>query len=194
MSQNSTRRAFFVQGGAALGAGVGAAVGASAVAAAKSVPEDEQVRQLQRQLRDAQDREAIRHLHTDFTALVANGNYGQAAELFAGPASHQFVDRCTDPEAVHYTGFRHGVPHQRDAIVISEDGQSAIGTFHVDAELTTPIRGNFTVARMARLQGQVADRRWERGRLEVRYERAAAQWKMTSLDYVAAPEGSQPSW
>ena len=184
MSQNNTRRAFFVQGGAALGAGVGAAVGASAVAAAKPAPADEQVRQLQRQLRDAQDREAIRHLHADFTRLVTSGSYGQAAELFAGPASRQFADRYADPEAVIHTGYRQGVSHQSDAVVISEDGQSASGTFHVAAELTTPIRGDFTIARMARLQGQVADRRWESGRLEARYGKAEGQWKMTSLDYV----------
>ena len=81
--------------------------------------------------------------------------------------------------------------------MISEDGQSATGTFHVEVELTTPIRGDFTIARMARLQGQVADRRWETGRLEACYRKAQGQWKMTSLDYVrglAASEGSQPSW
>ena len=195
MSQNNTRRAFFLQGGAALGAGVGAAVGASAVAAAKSAPADEQVRQLQRQLRDAQDREAILRLHTDFTRLVASGSYGQAAELFAGPAGQQFADRYADPDAVIHTGYRQGVSHQIDAVVIGEDGQSATGIFHVDAEFTTPIRGDFTIARMARLQGQVADRRWESGRLEARYERADGQWKITALGFRAtSTEGSQPSW
>ncbi|HEY4212695.1 MAG TPA: nuclear transport factor 2 family protein [Steroidobacteraceae bacterium] len=189
MSLNNTRRAFFVQGGAALGAGVGAAVGVSAAASANTGSSQDQVKQLQRQLRDAQDREAIRRLHTDFTRLVAGGDYGQAAELFAGPASRQFADRYVDSEAIIHTGYRQRVSHESDALVVSEDGLSATGTFHVDAELTTPVRGEFTIARMARLQGQVADRRWESGRLEARYEKAEGRWRMTSLDYL--PTGAR---
>ena len=49
-----------------------------------------------------------------------------------------------------------------------------------------PLQGDSTIARMARLQGQAATRRWESGRIEARYVKAQDKWKIMSLYYVAA--------
>jgi hypothetical protein len=38
---------------------------------------------------------------------------------------------------------------------------------------------------MARLQGQVADRRWESGRFEATYLGRGGEWKVASLRYLA---------
>jgi hypothetical protein len=44
---------------------------------------------------------------------------------------------------------------------------------------------HLTVAQMARLQGQLANRRWESGRLEVSYAKSNGQWKITAFKYQA---------
>jgi hypothetical protein len=36
---------------------------------------------------------------------------------------------------------------------------------------------------MARLQGNVADRRWEAGQFEAKYVKSRGQWKIASLSY-----------
>jgi hypothetical protein len=50
--------------------------------------------------------------------------------------------------------------------------------------LSTPLHGDSTVAQMARLQGQMASRRWETGRFEAQYVKARGQWKMATLSYL----------
>src|SRR5688572_13334348 len=78
----STRRAFFMKGGAVLGAGVATAVGA-----APSVPENaaspgDELNRLRQQLASVDDREAIRRLHLAFASFVEQQRYDAAAELF----------------------------------------------------------------------------------------------------------------
>ena len=53
-------------------------------------------------------------------------------------------------------------------------------------ELSSPLQGSSTIAEMARLQGHVADRRWETGRFEAKYVKTAGQWKVASLEYLAS--------
>jgi hypothetical protein len=55
----------------------------------------------------------------------------------------------------------------------------------VDVELCTPLRDDCTIAQMARLQGMMADRRWETGQIEAQYVKTSGQWKLTSLRYPA---------
>jgi len=52
--------------------------------------------------------------------------------------------------------------------------------------LSTPLQQDCTAAKMARLQGQVADRRWQAGRLEGQYVKRGGEWKIASLKYLAA--------
>lgn len=199
----STRRAFFMSGGAVLGAGVATAVAASAVDAAKpAATTEEQLKQLRQQLEGAHDREAIRQLHLAFTTHVENRKFDAAAELFdehahlrlsgmsasGKPAIRKlFADLAREQgaSAVH-SAYRQNTAQQRDAVTLSEDRMQATATFHVEVELCTPLQGDCTVAQMARLQGHVADRRWEAGRFEAKYVKTLDQWKVASLSYLPA--------
>jgi hypothetical protein len=197
MSANETkssRRRFLTQGGAALGAGIAT----TAVAGAA----ESQLEATRRQLAGAQAREAIRQLHLAFTALMESGRYETAAGLFDAEARLRLSDASASGRraiealfADQYRGgkartlhsaYRQSGLQRQDAVVISEDQREASATFHVEVELSTPLRGDSTIVEMARLQGNVADRRWESGRFEARYVNSAGQWKIASLDYLAS--------
>jgi hypothetical protein len=157
----STRRAFFLTGGATLGAGV--AAGASALVSAG--PHEDELTKLRRQLESAQDREAIRRLHLDFASLVGS--------------QHAEDSMIT---AYRYT-LRDNARALEHAVVLSEDGLQARATFDVEVEVSTPLQGDSTAVQMALLQGNVASRRWEAGRFEARYVKTQHQWKVASLLY-----------
>jgi hypothetical protein len=199
----STRRVFFARGGAALGAGVAATVGASALASEKSDPLEQQLEMLRREVVGAHERAVIRQLHLDFAALIEQQAYDNAAQLFDEQADldlsgasargktgiHQlFAQRYgNQTAAVIHGAYRQNASQQSaDALRLSDDGQQAAATFHVDVQLCTPLREDCTAAKMARLQGQFADRRWETGRLEGQYVKRAGEWKIASLKYRTA--------
>ena len=48
------------------------------------------------------------------------------------------------------------------------------------------LAGSETIVQMARLQGNVAGRHWESGRIVATYEKVDGAWKMTVLRYVAS--------
>jgi hypothetical protein len=73
-----------------------------------------------------------------------------------------------------------------DAVTLSEDRLHATAAFPVEVEVCTPLDDDCTVAQMARLQGNVAERHWERGRVEAKYVKAQGEWKIESLSYGAA--------
>jgi SnoaL-like protein len=196
MKNNTTRRAFFLTGGATLGAGVATAVGASALGAAGAsgfAPAAEI------SARSAEEREAIRQLHLAFTSLMETQRYDAASELFdergrlelgggraiGRHAIKQFLSaRLANP--FHNAYRQNASLQQRDAVTIGEDLSQAAATFHIEVELCTPLRGDSTIAKMARLEGHVAERRWETGRFEATYLKSRGEWRMTSLSYLAA--------
>ncbi len=198
----STRRAFFLRGGAALGTGVAAAVATSATASANDGTPDGQLQKLRQALDGEQDRQAIRRLHLDFATLLEQQAYERAAELFderghldlsgarasGKPAIQQLFDqqyRGQQAPALH-TAYRQNASQQsRDLLRLSEDGLQATAIFHVEVQLCTPLEDDCTAASMARLQGGFADRRWELGCLEARYQKSAGAWKIASLKYRA---------
>jgi hypothetical protein len=202
--QKSTRRAFFLQGGAVLGAGVATTVGAAALSPQKSAPPsaDDPLKQLQQQLANVEDREAIRELHFAFTTLIEQQRYESASELFADDARLElsgvnasgkrdirelFADQYREQKAAAiHRAYRQHVAGQGDSVSVGEDRQHAEATFHVEAEVCTPLRDDCTVAKMARLQGHVADRRWEAGRFDAKYVKTSGQWKVASLRFVTA--------
>jgi hypothetical protein len=165
-NSKSSRRAFFLQS-AALGSGV-AAAGASSPVDAKSLPVNDELKALQQQLALAEDREAIRQLHLAFTSQIEN----QAYETAAGKSV--------------ILRLRANHLQQKDSLVLTEDRLQATATWHVDVAMGAPLLGDSTVAQMARLQGQVADHRWEAGRLEVKYLKTQGQWKMMSVSHLAS--------
>lgn len=199
---NSSRRAFFLKGGAMVGAGVGAglatAVGASAAAGTKSTSHDE-IRQLQVQLDHAQGREAIRQLHLALLGLLERQHYHDVAGLFDESAQLNLGEvRAAGKEAIARTltdqylhqrakaipgAYRQNTSQHKDVVSLSQDGQSAVATFHVEVELCTPLDADCTAAQMARFQGNVAGRRWESGRFDAQYAKKDGQWKVASLHY-----------
>ena len=188
-----SRRAFFLGGGALLGAGVATTAGAKALLAAPTpaVPEPVQL---------IIEREAIRQLHLAFTELVENQAYVAVTDLFheqaqldlsglraAGkPAIARLftVQYRLQQAAVIHSAYRQNGAQRQDRMSISQVRQQASATFHTEVQISTPLLGDSTVAQMARLQGQMADRRWESGRFDARYVKApGGLWKMAALQY-----------
>ena len=184
ITAKSTRRAFFLRGGAALGAGVATTV---AVAAPNRPGEDD-------------DREAIRRLHLTLTALIQSRSYEEAAQLFdeqaaldlSGVSAKGKADilrllteqyRRQKAPAIH-SAYRPAALQLNDSLSVTEGRQRATATFHVEVEVCTPLQEDCTAAQMARLQGQVADRRWESGRFEATYLKRRGEWKVASMRYL----------
>jgi hypothetical protein len=197
----NTRRNFFLQGGAVLGAGV-ATAGAAGLMPTRATAPDAQLRQLQWQLANAADREAIRQLHLTFVTHVGNQAYESAAALFteeaelhlsgASAAGKRAIERLFGEQyRLQQLPRLHGAHRQNaaqrnDAVTLSDDARQATATFHGEQELCTPLAADCTAAEMARLQGNVASRRWEVGRFDARYVKAEGQWKIASLRWSAS--------
>jgi hypothetical protein len=181
--ETCTRRSFFFRGSAALGTGIAAGAGASAVLSQVSPPE----------------REAIREVHLTYTRLIEQREFEAAAELFDEHAevslSGETASGRPEIEKLLTSGYRHqtvaalhdayrpNAHQQQDFITISKDHQRATATWHVDVALGLPLQGEGTLVQMARLQGQMAERRWVSGRLEAQYVKIDRRWKMTNLSY-----------
>lgn len=195
---SSSRRAFFLKGGAALGAGIATGTGASVVLS-RVTPPDPVAVSIQAQLASAQEREAIRQLHLEFTRLIETHDFEAAADLFEDGAelalSGETAKGRPEIQALFANGYRNqtvatlhdayraNTQQQQDRIDVSDDLQHARATWHVDVAVGVPLQDDSTAAQMARLQGQLADRRWESGMLEARYVKSGARWRMATLKY-----------
>jgi len=189
----TSRRAFFLNGGAVLGAGLaatGTALAAAPVAASAG---------------DAAIRETIRALHARFLRHLSSGEIAAAAALFAPDARLELgapvvrgarairrllEANATTAPASDDTAARHGayrVPGAAadDAITVHADGAAASATFGAEAELCVPLAATCTVAQMARLQGNVESRHWQPGRFDVRYAKLPDGWKIADLRWSA---------
>jgi hypothetical protein len=187
INSKTSRRRFFTQGGAALGAGVAATVGATALSANDPM----------QRLRELEDREAVRQLHLAFTSLIEQQAYEAAAELFDAQArldlngasvngKRAIVQKLSDRSAAFHRGYRQGTSQQSDTVTLSDDCTHASATFNIEVELCTPLQDDCTAATMARIQGNVADLRWESGRFEASYVKTRGEWKIASLVYGAS--------
>ncbi|HEY6456742.1 MAG TPA: nuclear transport factor 2 family protein [Steroidobacteraceae bacterium] len=197
---NGTRRAFFLRGSAVLGAGAITTTAATALLPRSSCAAADQVQGLQRDLRCHQDREAIRRLHLAFTAAVENQDYDTAVELFESHAAVAlsgsnaigkpairllFATQYRQQLApIIHSAYRRSPLQQQDLIEIAADGAQAAATFHCDVELSSPLPSDSTLAQMARLQGQVAERHWKAGRFEARYVKIAGCWQIAALRFT----------
>jgi hypothetical protein len=203
LKMNGTRRAFFLRGGAVLGAGVATTAAAGALLSRTSPAGPDRLQELQQELTSHQDREAIRQLHLTFTAAVENQTYATAVELFEPDADlnlsglravgkpaimRLFATQYRQQQArVWHSAYRQSPLQQQDRVTIAADGARATATFHCDVELSAPLPGDSTLAQMARLQGQVAERHWEAGRFEARYAKSDGGWKMAALQFTSSP-------
>lgn len=159
----TSRRAFFLKGGAVLGAGVATTVGA-----------------VQSQVMEIEDREAIRALHLAWMALIEKQRYEDAGKLFQERAR---LDPREQAAFAQHAAYRQGTSRSADTLTLSEDRLRASATFHTEVEVCKPLLDDCTAAQMARLQGNVAERYWEAGRFDVAYVKVSGAWKITSLRY-----------
>jgi hypothetical protein len=172
VNKTSTRRAFFLNGGAVLGAGVAATAVAAGLAGPSAAGAAVSANGGAGAPGTAEDREAIRRVHLAFVARLENQGDSAAAHLF---------DESTQLGAYRQTPSQHN-----DVVTFSEDGLRATATFHCEVELCTPLEGDSTIAQMARLQGHVATRRRESGRFDASYVKTRGQWQMESVSYARA--------
>jgi hypothetical protein len=160
----------------------------------------------------AAEREAIRRVQLALLSCLEQQDFAGAAELCAAPvdwhasgvreeaaaprASSETSGLRTSSRTSAHSAYSQTATHsayrltsaqRRDEIAIGEDGAQATATFHVEAEVCTPIQGDCTAAQMARLQGNVASRHWESGRFDVKYAKTQGDWKIVSLRYERAP-------
>lgn len=159
--KRTTRRAFFLNGSAALGAGVASTAGAALGSTGDA---------LQHQLAAAADREAIRQLHV----------------TWMGQAENQGFTAADDSDGVIHQAYRPNALQHRDLLQVSDDGQRAAAAWHVDVAVGTPLKGDSTVAQMARLQGLLEERHWESGRIDAQYTKSQGKWTIASLRYTPA--------
>jgi hypothetical protein len=184
----TSRRMFFTQSGAALGAGVATTVGAATLG--PDGPLDP--------LRQLEGREAIRQLHLAFMGLIEQQRYQAAAELFEEHArltlsgvtatgKAAILQLLADQDAADFHGaYRQNASQRQDSVTLGEDRLHASAVFHVEVELCTPLDDDCTAAKMARLQGNLANRRWEAGRFEAQYVKLRGRWKMASMVYLSS--------
>jgi len=259
VKKTSTRRAFFLKGGAVLGAGVAATAGAAGLAsrsatevgpgrAARGAADTDAV--TAGAAGSAEDREAIRRLHLAFVARLEHQGAdaltgvprletqsgsadsltgmprfetqsgsadaltgmprletrgGSADALASIPRLHTHSRSATSNASqlagegveaptnlfgqesnLQLGAYRQTTSQQHDEMTFSDDGLQATATFHCEVELCSPLQADCTAAQMARMQGLMASRRWERGRFEASYMKARGQWQMTAVRYIRA--------
>ena len=197
-SHGSSRRAFFARSGAALGAGLASA----GVGAAMLDDSQARVDALYQQLGALEDREALRHLHQAYLALVENRQWQALPELFSKDAEvrlhgetwqggqkglrslylEQYAQRALDDM---HSAFSFDQRQQQDHVELDAGRQQASACFHCRVQLSTPLRDDSVAARMARLQGMDTAQRWEQGRFTVAYRQEGGQWRIHRLSYQA---------
>lgn len=176
VKKTSTRRAFFLNGGAVLGAGVAATAGglaapARAAGAGLASEASAAPAALATTGGSADDREAIRRLHLAFVARLENQSASAPANLFGEQSDEQLG------------AYRQTTSQQNDDVQFSDDGLRATATFHCEVELCTPLQDDCTAAQMARMTGLMASRRWESGLFEASFVKTRGQWQMESVSY-----------
>jgi ketosteroid isomerase-like protein len=199
---NSGRRSFFLRSGTVLGTGLASAAGASTLALDPSLPLQDQMSKLHRQLAAMEDREVIRLLQLSYNALLENQAYETVVELFTEDAilklngeifegkskaiKQLFTESYAEQQAqTMQTAFRQNQTQQQDLIEVSENQKSAKATFHLQVEISRPHTDGSVIEQMARLQGQASSSRWEEGRFEAVYRKEAGQWKISKLTYFS---------
>jgi hypothetical protein len=191
-ADKSSRRSFFTCGGAALGVGLATTVTGGALAAAGVPPQADPPAD------SPAERESLRQLQLSFNGHIESGRHEEAADLFAPQAiltlggetargrsaiGALLARQARQELPVLHRAYRQSpVQQQRDTVTIGSGGH-ATATFHVDVELCRPLAADCTAARMALLQGGLAERRWEAGTLDAAYRKTAGRWQITSLRY-----------
>jgi SnoaL-like domain len=195
----TTRRSFFRSGGAALGAGIAAASSATAAPTGTTTTDPAELASLRSNLAVVAERRAIENLQAKFLQLMNTGSYPAVARLFTDDATLDLSgEAATGTEAIHrlfaasygqqlatniHRAYRHSTAQRDDAFQLSADHRHASTEVYAEVEVCYPLTGNSTPEQMARLQGFVAQSRWEHGVLAMSYAKRNGQWLIASLQY-----------
>jgi SnoaL-like domain len=195
----TTRRSFFRNGGAALGAGIAGASGATAAPTDVAASDPAELASLRSKLTAVAERRAIEQLQAQFLQLMNTGAYAAAATLFADDAKVDMSGEAANgAEAIQrllvtrygqqlatniHRSYRRSTAQGDDVYQLNADQRTASAQVYAEVELCCPLTGNSTPEQMARLQGQVAQSRWEQGVLAMSYTKHNNQWLIASLRY-----------
>ena len=203
---NSGRRSFLWKAGAAMSAAVAAAV--PVMANHKSnLGEglDAEVNRLSNRLGILEDENTIRTLHQTYETLLDRGRYEEVPDLFADDAEvvfngGAFKGRKDGVSRLYGDCFRSGLTgkkigsapnfevdseQRRESIKVSADRLSASGQFPYSMQVGAPMKGDSSLVRMARLQGEGIVKWWEGGTCEVSFVKVGGAWKISRLEYHA---------
>lgn len=148
-----------------------------------------------------EDANAVRTLHRTLEARLHQGHHEEVLDLF------------TDKAEVVYNGglfkgqkgirrlycdlFRSGMTGRKiepapgfeidtvDTVEMAADGKSATGRFPYSIQAGTPMQGESSLVKMARLQGEGIRKWWEGGAYEATYIKTGSSWKIRKLEYRA---------
>ena len=204
--QNTGRRSFLWKAGAAMSAAVAAAVpGMANHKSNLGEGLNAEVNRLSNRLGILEDENTIRTLHQTYETLLDRGRYEDVPDLFADDAEvvfngGAFKGRKDGVSRLYGDCFRSGLTgkkigsapnfevdseQRREFIKVSADRLSASGQFPYSMRVGTPMTGDSSLVRMARLQGEGIVKWWEGGTCEVSYVKVGGAWKISRLEYHA---------
>jgi hypothetical protein len=201
---NTGRRSFMWKAGAALSAAMASAI--PSMSNHRSNQGDglnAEVNRLSNRLGILDDENTIRTLHQTYETLLDGGRYEEVADLFAEDAEvvfngGAFKGRKDGVSRLYGDCFRSGLTgkkigsapnfeadseQQRESIKVSADRLSASGQFPYSMQVGTPMTGDSSLVRMARLHGEGIVKWWEGGTCEVSYVKVSNAWKISRLEY-----------
>jgi hypothetical protein len=200
---NNGRRNFIRKTGAALSAVVAsAATGFSRSAPDPAAGLRDQIDRLSNRVGSMEDADAVRRLHRIYESSLDRFMYEDVVALFADEAEvvykgglfrgkesihrlycDHFASGLTGKKIEPAPGFEPDPAQQLDIVEVSDDRKSASGRFPYSIQAGTPMTGDSSLVKMARLQGQGVLQWWEAGTYEVSYVKEGNAWKIKRLEY-----------
>jgi hypothetical protein len=175
---STTRRSFFRKAGAAVA--VPLAIGAGTAAAGTDGAANADADALRTQIRQLEDRDAIRKLHETFLGQLNNGRTEALQALYADPQRGR-IDGIGEHALTRLTDdYESG---QLCTIEVSDDGLRATATFFCIARIARSVQSEGTLADMMRIQGSDRLQHREQGVLLGQYRKLHEEWRIESLTY-----------
>lgn len=148
-----------------------------------------------------EDANAVRTLHRTLEVRLHEGRYEEVLELFAENAEVVYNGGLFKGQKgirrLYCDLFRSGMTGKKiepapgfeidtvDTVEMAANGKTATGRFPYSIQVGTPMQGESSLVKMARLQGEGIRKWWEGGTYEVTYVKAGRSWKIRKLEYRA---------
>jgi carotenoid cleavage dioxygenase len=148
-----------------------------------------------------EDANAVRTLHRTLEARLHEGRYEEVLDLFDNKAEVVYNGGLFKGQKgirrLYCDLFRSGMTGRKiepapgfeidtvDAVEMAADGKTATGRFPYSIQAGTPMQGESSLVKMARLQGEGIRKWWEGGAYEATYAKTGSSWKIRKLEYRA---------